>query len=176
MAFMERSRSPRRSRNSAATPTTRTLLPVRSSSVDQESGSPTHFVEGIGLAGVIPPLPPPIQTWHKPTLTGPLGSRCLANNEFYDYQKINGLQLPRSIQTTAWTLHQNIAGCDPLTLPLSLVLRGCCENPWLRIMASGKAVYLVPMGEVSQITFVTGLLTKIRHRGMDDSSCSESSH
>ena len=108
-----------------------------------------------------------LPTWDKPAPTIPLGPRWQSNMEFYDYQKVNGLPLPRTIQPTVWSQSQNIAGYDPLTLPLSRVLRGGSDNFWLRILASGKAVYLVPMGEVSHSAFVTAILTEFRNRGLD---------
>ena len=61
----------------------------------------------------------------------------------------------------------NIAGCDPLMLPLSRVLQDGSENFWLRILASGKEVYLAPMGEVSHSVFATEILSEFRHRGVD---------
>ena len=60
----------------------------------------------------------------------------------------------------------NIAGCDPLTLPLSRVLQDGSENFWLRILASGREVHLAPMGEVSHSAFVTEILSEFRNRGM----------
>ena len=98
---------------------------------------------------MIPPRPPPAPTWGQPGPTILLGQRWKSNLEFYDYQKVNGLPLPRLIQPSVWSQSMKIAGFDPLTLPLSRVLQNGSENFWLRILASGREVYLAPMGEVS---------------------------
>ena len=105
------------------------------------SPSPSwHPTEGVGLARVIPPPPPPTLTWSKPGPTILFGLHWKPNMEFYDYQKINGLRFPRLIQPSIWSQSLNIAGQDPLTLPLSKVLQGGKENFWLRILASGKEI------------------------------------
>ena len=87
--------------------------------------------------------------------------------EFYVYQKVNGLPLPRTIQPTAWSQNQNLAGYDPLTLPLSRVLRGGSADFWLRMLAAGRNIYLAPMGEASHLAFVTALLHEFRQCGLD---------
>ena len=89
--------------------------------------------------------------------------------EFYDYQKINGLRFPRLIQQSIWSQSLNIAGQDPLTLPLSKVLQGGKENFWLRILASGKKIHLAPAGEVCHIdiVFLNEILAEFRNRGLN---------
>ena len=164
---MERSRSPRRSVSIDSHQESRALLPIPNSSAIDSPCSSRQFVEGLGLAGVIPPSPPPITTWDRLMPSIPIGAKWLSNMEFYDYQKVNGLPLPRTIQPTAWSQSQILAGYDPLTLPLSRVLRGGSANFWLRILASGRNIYLAPMGEASHLAFVTALLTEFRQRGLD---------
>ena len=114
------------------------------------SPSPSwHPTEGVGLAGVIRPPPPPIPTWSKPGPTILFGLNWKPNLEFYDYQEINGLRLPRLIQHSVWSQSLNIAGHDPLTLPLS------------------KVLHLAPVGEVCPIVFVNEILAEFRHRGLN---------
>ena len=96
-----------------------------------------------------------------------LGQHWKSNMEFYDYQKVNGLPLPRVIRSSVWSQNKNILGFDPLTLPLSHSLHHGSENFWLRILASGKEVYLAPMGELSQCVFVNEILAELRIRGID---------
>lgn len=68
-----------------------------------------------------------------------MGQHWKAEEEFDDNQKVNGLPLPRVIQSSAWSQNKNIGGCDPLALPLSKLLHHGSENFCLRKLASGIA-------------------------------------
>ena len=61
----------------------------------------------------------------------------------------------------------NIEGCDPLTLPMTQLLRGGCDNPWVRTMAAGKELYPIPVGQACHSAFVTGILTELRTKTMN---------
>ena len=62
----------------------------------------------------------------------PMGQHWLQDEEHYDYQKLNGLTLPRTIRASSWSQLKDIEGCDPLTVPLSKLLYQGTENFWLR--------------------------------------------
>ena len=62
---------------------------------------------------------------------------------------------------------KDIEGCDPLTVPLSKLLYQGSENFWLRKLAAGREVYVATMGEVSQVVFVSEILSQLRSRGID---------
>ena len=64
-ASMERSRSSRRSVSIDSHQESRALLPIPNSPPIDSPCSSRHFVEGLGLAGVIPPPPPPTTTWDR---------------------------------------------------------------------------------------------------------------
>ena len=114
LVLMERSRSPRRFSSWPSSPDPRVILPVQNSSMATSSG-PSWY---------------PANGWSDTTKTtscsnlgqpGPtilLGQRWKSNLEFYDYQKVNGLPLPRLIQPSVWSQSMKIAGFDPLTLYL----------------------------------------------------------
>ena len=97
----------------------------------------------------------------------PLGQHWKPDDEHYDTQKLNGLTLPRTIRASSWTQLKDIEGCDPLTVPLSKLLYQGSENFWLRKLAAGREVYVATMGEVSQVVFVSELLSQLRTRGID---------
>ena len=78
-----------------------------------------------------------------------------------------GLTLPRTIRASSWTQLKDIEGCDPLTVPLSKLLYQGSENYWLRKLATGREVYVATMGEVSQVVFVSEILSQLRSRGID---------
>ena len=97
----------------------------------------------------------------------PLGQHWKPDEEHYDSQKLNGLTLPRTIRSSSWTQLKDIEGCDPLTVPLSKLLYQGSENFWLRKLAAGREVYVATMGEVSQVVFVSEILSQLRSRGID---------
>ena len=97
----------------------------------------------------------------------PLGQHWKPDEEHYDTQKLNGLTLPRTIRSSSWTQLKDIEGCDPLTVPLSKLLYRGSENFWLRKLAAGREVYVATMGEVSQVVFVSEILSQLRSRGID---------
>ena len=97
----------------------------------------------------------------------PLGQYWKPDEEHYDTQKLNGLTLPRTIRASSWTQLKDIEGCDPLTVPLSKLLYQGSENYWLRKLATGREVYVATMGEVSQVVFVSEILSQLRSRGID---------
>ena len=41
------------------------------------------------------------------------------------------------------------------------------NNFWLRKLAHGREVYLIPTGEIATVVFITELLTQLRSRGVD---------
>ena len=41
------------------------------------------------------------------------------------------------------------------------------NNFWLRKLAHGREVYLIPTGEIATVVFITELLTQLRTRGVD---------
>ena len=99
----------------------------------------------------------------KPTF----GQHWKPDEEHYDTQKLNGLILPRTIRASSWSQLKDIEGCDPLTVPLSKLLYQGSENFWLRKLAAGREVYVATMGEVSQVVFVSEILSQLRTRGID---------
>jgi len=41
------------------------------------------------------------------------------------------------------------------------------NNHWLRKLAHGREVYLIPLGDIAAVVFTTELLTQLRNRGID---------
>ena len=89
------------------------------------------------------------------------------DKDHYDNQKVNGLTFPRTIRQSAFTQKLDIEGCDPLTLPLAALMYQQANNFWLRKLAHGREVYLIPTGEIATVVFITELLTQLRTRGVD---------
>eukprot|EP00435_Cladocopium_sp_Y103_P029377 s4361_g7.t1 len=60
-----------------------------------------------------------------------------------------------------------IEGCDPLALPLAALLYQQADNFWLRKLAHGRELYLIPTGDIATVVFGTELLSQLRNRGID---------
>ena len=82
-------------------------------------------------------------------------------------QKVNGLTFPKSIRQSAFTQKLDIEGCDPLSLPLAALLYQQANNFWLRKLAHGREVYIIPTGDIAAVVFMTELLTQLRAKGID---------
>jgi len=89
------------------------------------------------------------------------------DRENYDNQKMNGLTLPRMIRTSAFTAKLDIEGCAPLGLPVAALLYQQANNFWLRKLAHGRELYLIPTGDIASVVFATELLSQLRNRGID---------
>lgn len=92
-----------------------------------------------------------------------LNSSWQADKDHYDNQKINGLTFPRTIRPSAFTQRLDIEGCDPLSLPVAALMYQQANNHWLRKLAHGRELYLIPTG----VVFTTELLSQLRSRGID---------
>ena len=96
------------------------------------------------------------------------------DQEHYDNQKINGLTFPRCIRPSAFTQKLDIEGCDPLKLPVAALLYQQANNFWLRKLAHGRELYLIPTGDIAAVVFMTELLTQLRNKGVDIDKVSSS--
>eukprot|EP00435_Cladocopium_sp_Y103_P038150 s1430_g10.t1 len=57
--------------------------------------------------------------------------------------------------------------CDPLALPVAALLYQQADNFWLRKLAHGRELYLIPTGDIAAVVFGTELLSQLRTRGID---------
>ena len=96
-----------------------------------------------------------------------LNEHWQSDKDYYDNQKIHGLTLPRTIRSSAFTQKLDIEGCDPLSLPLAALLYQQANNHWLRKLASGRDMYLIPTGDIASVVFMTELLKQFLTRGID---------
>ena len=89
------------------------------------------------------------------------------DKDHYDNQKINGLTFPQSIRQSTFTQKLDIEGCNPLQLPVAALLYQQANNFWLRKLAHGRELYLIPTGDIAAVVFMTELLTQLRNKGVD---------
>ena len=86
-----------------------------------------------------------------------LNEHWQSDKDYYDNPKINGLTLPRTIRSSAFTQKLDIEGCDPLSLPLAALLYPQANNHWIR----------KPTGDLASVVFMTELLKQFLTRGID---------
>ena len=91
-----------------------------------------------------------------------LNEHCQSDKDYYDNQKINGLTLPRTIRSSAFTQKLEIEGCDPLSLPIADLLYQQANNPWIRKLASGRKMYVIPTRDIASVVFMTEFLNSSR--------------
>ena len=89
------------------------------------------------------------------------------DKDHYDNQKINGLTLPRSIRPSAFTQKLDIEGCDPLSLPVAALMYQQANNHWIRRLAHGRELYLIPTADIAAVVFMAELLQQLKARGVD---------
>ena len=89
------------------------------------------------------------------------------DKDHYDNQKINGLTFPKAIRQSAYSQKLDIEGCDPLKLPVAALLYQQANNFWLRKLAQGRELFLIPTGDIAAVVFTTELLTQLRNKGVD---------
>ena len=52
-------------------------------------------------------------------------------------------------------------------LPVEALLYQQANNFWLRKLAHGRELYLIPTGDIAAVVFTTELLTQLRNKGVD---------
>lgn len=96
-----------------------------------------------------------------------LNDQWQGDHDHYDNQKINGLTFPKVIRASQFTSKLDIEGCDPLHLPLAALLYQQANNFWLRKLAHGRELYLIPTSDLATVVFAAELLSQLRNRGID---------
>eukprot|EP00435_Cladocopium_sp_Y103_P024226 s4263_g5.t3 len=123
--------------------------------------------------GSNPPSRPPTPASASPTQQEPRVYGFDANQyrqndpTQHDCNKVNGLTFPRTIRPSAFTQRLDIEGCDPLALPVAALLYQQADNFWLRKLAHGREIHLIPTGDIAAVVFGTELLSQLRNRGID---------
>ena len=77
------------------------------------------------------------------------------------------MTLPKTIRSSAFSQKLDIEGCDPLSLPLAALPYQQANNHWIRKLASGREMYVIPTGDFAAVVFITELLKQFQSRGLD---------
>lgn len=118
-----------------------------------------------------PPPPPPSSS---PPVSLP--SNWRSTSQCWDDQVQYGYRLYRSIQPTAWSRKRNLAGQDPLSVPLSHLTRHGPDEAALRALSEGRFVGIICAKSVAESVFGSQILKTFRDQGIDIDATAESLH
>ena len=100
-----------------------------------------------------PPPPPPSS---NPPVSLP--SNWRSTSQCWDDQVQYGYRLYRSIQPTGWSRKRNLAGQDPLSVPLSHLTRHGPDEAALRALSEGRFVGIICAKSVAESVFGSQIL------------------
>ena len=87
--------------------------------------------------------------------------------EFHDTGKANGIDFPSTVRSSKFSQHKDIEGMDPLQVPLWKFLYQGLNNTWLRRIAHGREVYILPFDNIGTTVFIAELAQQLRSRNLD---------
>ena len=90
-----------------------------------------------------------------------------ADVDFHDTTKINGLDFPSTIRSSKFGQHKDIEGMDPLQVPLWKFLCQGLNNNWLRRIAYGRDVFVMPFDNIQTTVFVAELVQQLKSLNVD---------
>ena len=105
-----------------------------------------------------------------------LPSNWRSTSQCWDDQVQYGYRLYRSIQPTAWSRKRNLAGQDPLSVPLSHLTRHGPDEAALRALSEGRFVGIICAKSVAESVFGSQNLKTFRDQGIDIDATAESLH
>ena len=94
-----------------------------------------------------------------------LPTEFITTPDFYDAAPSYGLDFPRVVKHTAFSINLNVQGMDPGAVPLLPFLHHQWKSHWARTLAHGKPIHLVITKETRDAVFAGELMAQLRqHR------------
>ena len=87
--------------------------------------------------------------------------------DFHDTGKANGIDFPSTVRSSKFSQFKDIEGMDPLQIPLWKFLYQGLNNTWLRRIAHGRDVYILPFDNIGTTVFFAELAQQLRSRNLD---------
>ena len=87
--------------------------------------------------------------------------------DFHDTGKANGIDFPSTVRSSKFTQFKDIEGMDPLQIPLWKFLYQGLNNTWLRRIAHGRDVYILPFDNIGTTVFIAELVQQLKSRNLD---------
>ena len=96
-----------------------------------------------------------------------IGNLTLISMIFHDTGKANGIDFPSTVRSSKFSQFKDIEGMDPLQIPLWKFLYQGLNNTWLRRIAHGRDVYILPFDNIGTTVFFAELAQQLRSRNLD---------
>ena len=87
--------------------------------------------------------------------------------DYHDTTKVGGIDLPMTIRSSRFADSRDITGMDPLQVPLWKLLYNGLHSAWLRKMAHGREVFVVPLDSIGMTVFFAELSHQLKARNID---------
>ena len=87
--------------------------------------------------------------------------------DFHDVGKVNGIDFPATVRSRKFSQFKDIEGMDPLQIPLWKFLYQGLNNTWLRRIAHGRDVFVLPFDNIGTTVFIAELVQQLKSRNLD---------
>ena len=87
--------------------------------------------------------------------------------DFHDVGKVNGIDFPATVRSSKFSQFKDIEGMDPLQIPLWKFLYQGLNNTWLRRIAHGRDVFVLPFDNIGTTVFIAELVQQLKARNLD---------
>ena len=134
-----------------------TMTPQRftTTSPKSHSSTPPSSMSQIQKGYPVRPCEIPAMTNWKPDV------------DFHDVGKVNGIDFPTTVRSSKFSQFKDIEGMDPLQIPLWKFLYQGLNNTWLRRIAHGRDVYVLPFDNIGTTVFIAELVQQLKSRNLD---------
>ena len=147
-----------------------THLPAATTSGNStHSATHVHYYTPKSPAGASPPLArSPINTGYKARhIEIPPVDDWTPDVDYHDTTKVNGMDFPMTVRSSRFADLRDITGMDPLQVPLWKLFYQGLHNTWLRKLAHGREVYILPFDSIGMTVFVAELSNQLKSRNID---------
>ena len=87
--------------------------------------------------------------------------------DFHDIGKVNGIDFPATVRSSKFSQYKDIEGMDPLQIPLWKFLYQGLNNTWLRRIAHGRDIFVLPLDNIGTTVFIAELVQQLKARNLD---------
>ena len=87
--------------------------------------------------------------------------------DYHDTTKVGGIDLPMTVRSSRFADIRDITGMDPLQVPLWKLLYNNLHSAWIRKLAHGRGVFVVPLDTIGMTVFFAELSHQLKSRNID---------
>ena len=87
--------------------------------------------------------------------------------DFHDTGKTNGIDFPATVRSSKFSQYKDIEGMGPLQIPFWKFLYQGLNNTWLRRIAHGRDVFVLPFDNIGTTVFVAELVQQLKAHNVD---------